>query len=324
MFLNGLKLAAAAYMFAFAGYAAGQTSTDAAIRLITPYPPGGSTTTLARLVAQKLSEVSNQPVIVDNRPGGNTVIGYEAVLKSRPDGQTLLLMAQTPHVFFPLAVPNLPFDEVKDFAPVATLASSEFVLVVHPSVSANSLKELIALAKSRPGRLNFASSGTGTTAHLATEYFNILASVRMQHVPYKGSGPALADLLGGQVDAFLSPPSVVAPHVMSGKLRALAVSGERRLTSLPDVPTFSEAGLPGFDVKIWYGVLVPAATPKTTIEKLSAQIGRVMKLPDVQESLGKQGMEPFVTTPEEFARVIEADRTRFGKIIRTANIKFDK
>jgi len=315
---------AALILMALAGYASAQQAyPDRPVRIIVPYAPGSSLDVLGRLVGQKLSGILGQPVIVDNRPGGNTVIGSEALVKSPPDGYTLLLVVNT-HAIIPNLLPALPYDAIRDFAPVATVTSTELVLVLHPSVPANSLQEFIALAKARPGQLNYASAGSGSTTHLAAEMFNMMAGVRMQHIPYKGAGPALTDLVGGQVQLFFTAPIVTIPYIKTGKLKVIAISGETRLPSLPQVPTFSEAGLPGFDVKVWYGVLAPAGTSKAIIERLSSGLAKVMAMTDFKESLVSQGMEPFVSTPEQFGALIRADVAKYAKVIKSAGIKMEE
>jgi tripartite-type tricarboxylate transporter receptor subunit TctC len=290
------------------------------VRLISPFPAGGGNDILSRLLAQKFTESWGQQVIVENRPGGNTVIASEALVKSPPDGYTILC-AGSAHVLVPLVMPTR--FSPNDFAPISTFAKGELILVLHPSVPANTVRDLIALAKSRPGQLNYATYGTATTSHLGMELFSLLAGVKMQHIPYKGGAPAITDLLGGQVDMYLSVvPSVIA-HLRSSRLKAVAVSGEGRLPVLPQVPTFTEAGLPGVDVKTWHSVLAPAGTPKDIIDKISTEIARVVGLPDVQAKMAAQGVQPFYTPTEQFAVLLQADRERYSKIIKAANIKFD-
>ncbi len=318
-----VRMAAAAALIAVAGAAAAQQAyPNKPIRMTTPYAPGGSTTILARMVAQKLTESWGQQVIVENRPGGNTVIGTESLAKSAPDGYTIMLTSNI-HVINPNLFPNLPYDPVRDFAPIGTVSRIEFVLVVHPSVPANTLQEFIALAKSSPGKLNYATSGSGGAGHLATEMFSVMTGVKMQHIPYKGGGAALIDLIGGQVDLGFAVPLEFTPHIKSGKLRALAISGEARLPSLPDVPTFTEAGLPGLDIAFWQGILAPAGTPKAIIDKLSAELARILAMPDIREKLVFQGVQPYINTPEQFASLIKADLAKFAKLIKTANIRLE-
>ena len=292
------------------------------LRLITPYPAGSSPDTIARLLAPKLTESWGQQALVDNRAGGNTIIGSDAMVKSKPDGYTVLLISTT-HVLNALLLPSLPYDTIKDFAPVATIASSELVLVVHQSLPANNLQEFIALAKARPGQLNYATASSGGPTHLAPAWLSIMTGIKMQHIPYKGSGPAVADLIGGQVHLYFSAPISVIPHIKSGRLKAIAISGETRSPALPQVPTFTEAGLSGFDLKFWYGVLAPAGTPKEILDKLSAEFARIVVMPDIKEKLSSQGADPFVSTPEQFAAVMKADLAKYEKVIKAANIKLE-
>jgi len=291
------------------------------IRIISPYPPGGTTDILARLLGPMLTKSWGQPVIVDNRPGGNTIIGTEAMVKSPPDGHTLLSIL-TSHVIVPNLAPT-PYDVVKDFAAVATIASTMLVLVVHPSVPANNLQELIALAKRKPGQLDYGSGGSGTVTHLTGEFFNILAGVKTQHIPYKGSAQALTDLMAGQIQMYFSPPIVAIPHMRSGRIKAIAVSGGTRVSALPQLPTAMESGLKDFEVTIWYGLLAPAATPRGIVERLASEIARILAIPDIREKLVSQGMEPFVSTPDQFAALIKADLAKYIRIIKTANIKLE-
>ncbi len=295
---------------------------DRPIRMLVPFPAGGSVDPVARLLAQKLNEAWGQPVIVDNRPGANTIIGTDALAKSAPDGYTMLLTAST-HVINSLLVPSLPYDSFKDFMPVATLYKSEFLLVIHPSVPASNLQEFIALAKARPGALNYAISGNGNANHLAGELFGMTAGVKMSNVPYKGGGPAINDLLGGQVQAMFSVPTSVIGQVKAGKLRALAYTGETPLAGVAQVPTFAQAGLPNFDIKSWTGILVPAGTPKPIVDKLSAEIAKILSMPDVRAKLEEQGQVPFIQNPAQFASLMNAERAKYAEIIRAANIKMD-
>ena len=314
--IAGILLAAAA------SAGAQQTYPAKPVRIISPYPPGGTTDILARMVGAKLTESWGQQVIVDNRPGGNTIIGSEAMVKSPPDGYTLLSIL-TSHVIVPNLAPT-PYDAVKDFAAVATIASTQLVLVVHPSVPIKNLQELIAFAKMRPGQLNYGSGGSGTVTHLAGEYFNMLSGAKIQHIPYKGSSQALTDVMGGQVHMYYSPPIFALPHIKSGRLKAIALTGDTRLSALPQVPTAMESGLKGFVLNIWYGLLAPAATPRAVIDKLGAEIAKVLAMPDIRERLLSQGMNPFVSTSEQFAALIKADLAKYTRIIKTANIKLEQ
>lgn len=292
------------------------------IRFIIPFPPGGSSDPMARLIGQKLTERWGQTVIADNRPGGNTIIATEMAARATPDGYTVLMTPTGTFVTTPLLMAT-PYDVIRDFAPVAAFASSEWILVVHPSLAANDLKEFIALAKSKPGALNYASAGTGNPNHLAAELLNMLTGAKMQHIPYKGSGPALADLLAGQVHLHFATPIAVTGLIKSGKLKALAISGEARSTALPQVPTFTEGGLPGFDMRVVYGFVVPKATPGDIIDRLSAEIARIVAMPDYREKISAQGLDPTSATPGQFAAIIKTDMAKFAKVIKAANIKLE-
>jgi tripartite-type tricarboxylate transporter receptor subunit TctC len=308
-------------LMAIAGsVAAQQAYPSKPIRFIVPFPPGGSTDPMARMAAQKLAERWGQPVIVENRPGGNTIIGTEAAAKAPPDGYTILL-ASPPFVINPSLLSSLPYDSAKDFDAVATISKSSIVLVVHPSVPANTLQEFIAFAKSKPGQLNYASAGSGGILNLAGELFNTMSGAKVQHIPYKGSGALMSDLIGGQVQLSFQIPISVIAHIRSGKLRAIAITGETRSSVLPEVPTFTEAGLPGYNAKAWFGIVAPAGTPRTIIGMLSGEIRKVLTAPDIKEKLSSQGMDPLISTPEEFAALIKTDIAQYAKIIKEANIK---
>lgn len=302
------------------GPLAAQDYPSRTVRIVVPFPPGGTPDVLGRMVAQKLQEGWTQTVLVENRPGGNTIIGTEAVARATADGHTLLSMSSA-HITTPLLVPT-PYDAIADFAPVATLAVSNFMLVVHPSVPVASLKELIAHARGRAGQLNYASSGNAGAPHLAGEFMNILAGIKLTHVPYKGMGPAVTDLLGGQVQLAFAPAVNFLPHVRSGKLRAMAVSGSR-MALLPDVPTFAEAGLPGFEARAWYGLLAPRGTAPAITGKLSTEIGRILNLPEIREKLAGQGTSALISTPEQFLAIMKADSARMASVVRTAGIKLE-
>jgi tripartite-type tricarboxylate transporter receptor subunit TctC len=289
------------------------------ITIILPYAPGGSTSTLAYLIRQKLSESWGQQMVVMHRPGGSATIGAAAAAKAPPDGYTITLVTAT-HIVSPMLL-TVPYDPIQDFAPVTPVSNVEVMLVVHPSVPAKQLKELVALAKARPGQLNYATSSAGSPAHLAAEMFSMRVGIRMQAIAYKGGGPAVTDLLGGQVEALFGNPINVAHHINAGRLRALAVSGERRLAALPQVPTFGEGGLANFDVGFWQGILAPAGTPRPVIDKLAAEIGRIMIMPDIKQKLESMGVEPYVTSPDAFAARMKADQKKYGEVIRERNIK---
>jgi tripartite-type tricarboxylate transporter receptor subunit TctC len=293
-----------------------------AIRVVVPLVPGGSTDNVARIVADKMRESFAQPVIVENRPGGNSSLGTEAVARAAPDGYTLLIQSGT-HVVLPFVEHSLRYDPLKDFAPVASLASTRYVMLVHPSVPAKTLKEFIAFAKARPGQINFASSGSASGSRIAGEVFNMLAGVRMQNIPYKGGAQALTDAIGGHVHVSYNSPAISAPHINSGRLRGLAISGNPRLPLLSQVPTFIEAGLPDYNEMGWHGMFAPVATPRAVVEKLSADISRILAAPDLRDRFEKQALEPFDSTPERFAAMLKAETAKLDKLVKTANIKFE-
>jgi tripartite-type tricarboxylate transporter receptor subunit TctC len=309
---------------------AGQAGTVAAqqnypnkpIRWVTPYPPGGSTTTLSRLVGERLSEALGKPVIIDNRPGGNTIIGSEAVARATPDGYTLLLTGNSQVILHILGKP--PYDIFKDLAPVTLLAKTNYILVINPNTPTNTLQEFIAYAKARPGKLNVASVSSGGAQHVMGELFNILAGVKLQHIPYKGGQQGIVDLMGGSVQASFSNAINVISHIKAGKLRGLAITGEKRTAALPDLPTYAEAGLPSYDPKNWQGMMVPAGTPKAIVERLSAECAKILALPVIVERLTSGGMEPYHTGPDKMAAQMKADYAESLKVIKTANIRMDE
>jgi tripartite-type tricarboxylate transporter receptor subunit TctC len=291
------------------------------IRIVTPYAPGGSTSVTGRLLSEHFTSRWRQNVIVDSRGGGNTTIGTLIVAKSLADGYTLLLTTTTHSILS--NVMKVPYDPVRDFAPVATLGTQPHVLVLHPSVPASTVQELIALAKAKPDQLTFASSSSGGTSHMAGEVFNMLAGVKIRHIPYKGGGPATIDLIGGHVQMFHSVALNIVGHVQSGKLKALAVTGETRLTALPQTPTFAEVGLRGMDVKTWHGVLAPAGTSRTIVDKLSAEIGAFLAMPSVQEKLEALGLTTMISTPDQFGAMIKSEMGLYLKVVRAANIRIE-
>lgn len=292
------------------------------MRILVPFPPGGSLDPVARLVGERLAQAWGQPVVVDNRPGGNTAIATLAAAKAPPDGHTLLLTAST-HVINPHLMPNLPYDSEKDFIPLVTAIKSEFILVVNPSVPANNLQEFIALVKSQPGKINYATAGIGNGNHIAAELFDQVAGVKMHHVPYKGGGQAIADVIGGQVQVLFSVPSTALPHIKSGKLRALAYTGTTAPIGLTGVPSFAEAGLPAFDLRSWQGFMTTAGTPKPVVDKLVAELTRIINDPEFQQKLAATGQEVWFNGPDAFAVMLKRDSDTFGRIIRTANIKME-
>jgi len=315
-------LGATLLLLTAAGASAQQAYPNKPIRFITPYSPGGTTTIIARLVGLKMTESWGQQVIVDNRPGGNTIIGTDALAKSPPDGYTIIL-ASSIHVLAPLLV-KAPYDPIKDFAPVATICNAELVLVVNPSLQVNNLKEFIAYAKTKPGELNYATPVAGGSQHIASEMLNLEAGIKTQHIPYKGAAPALVDLLGGQVQFYFSTTVTAMSYIKSARLKPLAITGAKRLPTLPDVPTFAESGLAGFEnVGPFYGILAPAGTPKPIIDKMSAEVAKYLTQADFLEKLANQGMAPYTSTPEQYAALMKADIVRYSKIIKAANIRFE-
>ncbi len=291
------------------------------VRVITPFTAGSAIDTLARVLGQKFGDTWGQQVVVDNRVGANGIIGTEAAAKAPPDGYTLYLgnistLAVNPHLYL-----KLPYDAVRDFAPVTMAATIPVVLVVHPSLPVKSVKELIALARAHPGELNYASGGTGSAQHLPMEMLRVDAGINIVHVPYKGLGPAFSDVLGGQVPMMFTGVSNVVPYMKSGRLRVLAIGSPKRSATLPEVPTVAEAGVPGFDFDSWTGYLVPIGTPKEIIAKLHADITRTLTQPDVREKLIALGFDLVGGTPEALATLIRNDIARFGKLIKAAGIK---
>lgn len=290
------------------------------IRLVIPYPAGGPTDFVGRLVSQKLSPLLGQQVVVDNRPGAGTIIGSELVARAAPDGYTLLFGTGGGTFLAPLMLPKVPYDPHRDFAPVGMLVQSPQVLVVHPSVAAKSVGELVALAKSKPGALNFASVGTGTSPHLGGELFQSLTGTKLVHVPYKGTAPAMTDLISGQVQVMFSSMPTVLAHVKAGRLRLLGTGGTKRSAVIPDTPPVAET-VPGFELITWYGIFAPARTPVAIIKQLNAGIGKVLLDAESRERLGSQGLEPVVMTPEELKRYTTQDSTRWARLIKSAGIK---
>ena len=290
------------------------------IKIVVPYPPGGFNDTLGRTLAAKFTEAWGQPAVVENKPGGNTLIGNDFVAKSPPDGYTLLMVA-FPFSVVPSLFKTMPYNTVNDFAPVILAASSANLLVVNPSLPVKSVGELLALAKSKPGSLSYASTGNGSSNHISMELFKTLAGVDILHVPYKGSAPAVTDLLGGQVQLMFDNTPNVLPHVKAGKLRALGSSRTKRDALTPDVPTIAEAGVPGYDLSVWFGMVAPAGTPKEVVQKLNAEVIKILAMPDVRERFLAQGVEPQGSTPEQFAEHIRSQMAKWGKLVQDAGVK---
>jgi len=293
------------------------------VRFVVPFAPGGSTDTLARTIGVKLADALGQQVVVDNRTGANGDIGMEIVARSRPDGYTIVLGYIANLAIAPSLYAKMPYDPVKDFAPVTQPASSPNVLTAHPSVQAKTLQELIALAKAKPGQISFASTGVASVGHLTGELINNLAGIRMTHVPYKGSGQAVTDILGGHVQVMFSGFSSTLHHIRAGKLRALAVTGPKRSPALAEVPTISEQGFPGVEATAWYGILAPAGTPKPVVAQLHGDLVRVLKQPDVVQKLDGLGFEIVASTPEQFGAYIRTEIRKWEKVVRASGAKPD-
>lgn len=306
---------------AISGACAAEGYPNKPIRIVCHSPPGGGADFVSRTLGEKLAERFGQPVVVDNRPGASGSIGAGIVAKSAPDGYTVLLGSSSAVAVNP-ALHRLPYKTViKDFAPVTLVSRVSYVLVVHPAVPANSVAELIRLAKSQPGRLNYASSGTGSASHLAMELFKNMTRLDLVHVPYKGSAPAVIDLIGGQVQAGFNNLIPALPHVKSGRLRALGVSGPARSAAMPEVPTIAESGLPGYEALQWYGVLLPARAQRAIIDRLNQGIGAILRLPEVRERLTHEGGDVIGGTPEQFARHIENEIEKWTRVVNAAGIR---
>jgi tripartite-type tricarboxylate transporter receptor subunit TctC len=293
------------------------------VRFVVPFAAGGSVDTLARTIGPKLADALGQQIVVDNRPGGNGDIGMLIVAKSAPDGYTILLGYIANLAIAPSLYAKMPYDPVGDYVPVTQIATSPNVLTAHPSVPAKTLKELIALAKAKPGAVNFASTGVASVGHLTGELLNNLAGMKMTHVPYKGGGQAIIDLVGGHVQVMFSGFSAAMPHIKSGKIRPLAVTGARRSPALADVPTIAEQGFPGVEATAWYGVLTPAGAPQPVVARLHGEIVRILKLPDVVQRLDALGFELVGSTPEQFSAYIRSETSKWEKVVRASGAKPD-
>jgi tripartite-type tricarboxylate transporter receptor subunit TctC len=303
--------------------AVAQSYPSKPIRLIVPFAAGGGNDNVARLVGKRLADSMGQPVVVDNRPGAGGVLGAELAAKAAPDGYTLFLGGVGSHAINPNLIKDLPYDPIKDFAPVELLAQAPLVLVVHSSVPARDIGEFVAYARKNPGKLNFASNGNGSSSQLAAVMFDSMAGVDMVHVPYKGLSPALTDLLSGQVQLMFSSVVAILPHIKAGKLRGLAVTGTKRLPLLPALPTIAESGFPGYEASSWYGILAPAGTPRDIVLKLNAELSKALEQPEVKNSLLAEGAEPAGGSPEAFAEHIRTEKERLGNLIRDAKIRLE-
>ena len=316
------RAALACAALAVAAPVAAQEYPAKPVRIIIGFPPGGATDLVSRLMAPKYSGLLNQPFIVDNRPGANGVIGSDLAAKAVPDGYSIHLATIGSLVLSP-ATGKVPYDPLRDFAPISQAVALQNIFIVHPTLPARTLKDLIALASAKPGALNFASSGPASPGHLAGELFKGMAKVNLVHVPYKGGGPAMIDLVAGHVEIFVAVISTAVLQVKAGKARALAVTGSRRAAALPDVPTVAEAALKGYEATNWYGYVVPSATPPAIIERLHKATVTVLNMPDVRKALLDQGIEATPSSPEQFAAHIKSETAKWAKVIKTAGIKVE-
>lgn len=293
------------------------------VRMVITYPPGGNTDLVGRAVAQKLTEAWSQQVIVDNRGGAGGVLGTVISKQAAPDGYTLLLGTSAGMVLNPLLMSKIPYDPHQDFAPVSLVIVNPQLLVVHPGLAARNMKEFIALAKSKPGQLNFGSSGVGTPNHLGGEMLKAMAGINIVHVPYKGGAASITDLIAGQVQLVISSAPSVVPHVKNGRLRALAIGGAKRTPALPEVPTVAESGVPGYEYTTWYGIFVPAKTPQTIVAKLNAELVRMLADPQMTQRFQSQGGDPASSTPAELTAYMKEETARWQRVIKTAGIKIE-
>jgi tripartite-type tricarboxylate transporter receptor subunit TctC len=307
----------------FAGLTPGQNYPAKPIRLVVPQPPGGGNDTIARMIGQKLAVALKQQVAVDNRAGAGGLIGADIAAKAAPDGYTLLLGNVAALAIIPNVQKKMPYDALKDFAPISLIASAPLLVVVHPSLPVNSIKQLIALARAKPGQLNYASNGIGSSTHLATEMFKQMAKCDLVHVPYKGLGPAATDLLSGQVQLMFSSAVAMMPHAKSGRLRAIAMTGAKRSAAIPDIPTVAEAGVPDYESGSWYGILAPAGTPRAIVDLLSQEIAAAVRSPDITDRLVAEAVIPVGGTPAEFASHIQKEFTRIGHVIKSSGARFE-
>ena len=299
-----------------------QTYPTHAVKVIVPYGVGGPADIYGRFLATKLQEALGQPFVVEDRPGGGSIVGTDVVAKSAPDGYTLLVMSNT-HTVNETLIPKKPFDLMRDFAPITGINSSDLLMVINPSVPASNLKEFIAYAKSKPGVLNYASSGPGTPYHMAGELFKYMAGVDIVHVPHKGSDQARTAVLGGQVQMMFDAITTMAGQARAGKVKALGTTGNKRSTVMPEVPTISEAGVPGYEATIWLGLMAPTGTPRPILEKLNAEVNKIINAPDVKEAWGKQGAVPMGMSVDEFGKFLREDIAKWSKLVKATGMKVD-
>jgi len=317
---NSQRLAALLLLLG-AAMASAQSYPAKPVRIVAPFPPGGGLDLVARALGQRLSPALGQSIIIDNRSGADGMIGTEQVAKAPPDGYTLLISSTGPMVINPALSLKMPYDTVKDFAPITLVVVQPLCLVVHPSLPVKSVKDLVALAKSRPGQLNYGSGGIGNGAHLAGELFKLATSTDIVHVPYKGAAPAVVDMLAGQVQIMLNSIPVMLPQIRAGKLRALAVGADHRMTILPEIPTMREAGIAGFDANSWYGFFAPAGTPRDIVAKLNTEAAKILRSAEMRDFMAQQGADAIGNTTEEFAAHIKAELAKWSLAVRTARVQ---
>jgi tripartite-type tricarboxylate transporter receptor subunit TctC len=320
--MHTLRLTALLLAALICGSVPAQQYPARTIRFVSPFPPGGGNDTLSRLIGDKLSEQMGQRIIVDNRPGANTILGTEILAKSPPDGYTFALV---PNTFStnPSFYPRLPYDTLRDFTPVGQVAQSPQMLVVHPSLPVKTLKDLLALARARPGQVSYGTSGNGSVGHLATLLLGTMTGISFLHVPYKGTATAVNDLMGGHIPLMMSSMLATLPQVRAGRLRAIALTSAQRAKTIPEVPTIAEAGVPGYETTLWYGIIAPARTPEAIVKRVNAELAAALRNPDVIEKLSTQAVEPFHTSPEQFATLIRVELEKWAKVIKAGAIKID-
>jgi tripartite-type tricarboxylate transporter receptor subunit TctC len=316
---NGFVAVLAACALWCSAHAGAQTYPAKPVRIVVPYAAGGNTDFTARAIAERLTPVFKQQVIVENRPGGATNIGTELVARAAPDGHTLLMGGASNAINMSL-FRKLPYDTIRDFEPITLCVQGANVLSIHPSVPAKTLRELIALAKAQPGKLNFASSGLGSSNHMAAELLKVMTGINIVHVPYKGNAPALTDAIGGHVEMIFSGVPALVPHIQSGRLRAIAIGSLKRFPALADVPTFDESGVKGYEATTWFGLLAPAKTPKEIVSRLNVEVDRILKTPELKERFLNDGLDSMGGPPEAFAKFIRAEIDKYARVIQKANV----